>query len=1184
MSGGIRYRLSPTERELLDQYLFFAEGNGNPPLYESVQSYLRDKGVFLKWDDSEVQVKVEEDDQKIHFSLTCPVDKDHDPANGRLYLQDQFTLSKIDLSILDYQRSIQPHGKGFPKNSFWKKLAFDLAALPTISADHAALAEFKGQILHNLHRPFPPVMDQLREEIRVLFKGVLETTQNFSKKGRRVKMRFADPQSGLTVQREGGKIKMVLTVVLDDDPTPGIRAEKNGRIYLQDRYTIDPITLGLIEVERKFLTTPRLEAGLSKLAENLKKSPSPNPATPEFQVLVKTLLDSVGIPQESSSTVPMEEFNSERFVAQRKKIEAGREGLKVLGTLALEKTLQKSHRDQAWLKASWNALGGGRKLEEKEGQEAVMGLLKKVGKLLEENNSRLDEALKDAEPAGALEAALKSRLLEDHTVQELLAIFKNPDAESRHQDLAMFARTRLFIKESLPASAEVISEQIGNTTPAAQELAHWLKGGISVGQKLEILGHHFVRDVLAPTTLASMVLACGLAATTRLAFYSRWGFQTRMLKWGAEGAALLTEAPAFVLSEKILNSAFFTPHQQWEHLPRDLFGAVFSFGTLRGLGMASRRLNEYWAKLPVLQPFPRGVHFLQHTTTHTLTPLSLVLTNSLLRFLNLREKSPQGWKSDTVEDVLMYGHFILAGHLAHRLGFQALDPNFEKYGLEDKTVFQGGLENFLPPLGWRARMKLGWEQLLQTLAGVRPPRKTTETPVAAFQEFLPPVRRQMVSLMFPSPPELSSEGPPMAFLKPSAIPLDRGDNGGKMEWVLGRESPEVLRRGTLVDIPFSSQHPDIVARHAKIVREVRMESEHYYSAYFVVPLEGETFLNGIKIQEPAPLENSTVLTLGEKGPRLAFHYDKNTQEAALVREPIPLLPGKQEWVIGREHTQMAEKPDVIFPASENDVSRRHAAIWRNPEDGIFYLRNFSREGSQMLTYVTGEGTSENDVPLYPNVSLPLENGTRIGLGRSGTTLKFELPLGLTDQPQILFAPTEGKISGPPSPPLPAQSPVHPAFKGMGSAEIDKVVNKRPAHSIAAFLKFPKGGPHLLLANKTGWVLGKKPQSPPERSPIAVSTKAAEVEKTHAALYLSGEGEFILQDLSGGGGLYILPRKIYLKEQPLFSGPRQRVTGWTKLSGGERVFFGPEENAYYFDFWPRYIAPPEIQAETDKRGP
>lgn len=302
------------------------------------------------------------------------------------------------------------------------------------------------------------------------------------------------------------------------------------------------------------------------------------------------------------------------------------------------------------------------------------------------------------------------------------------------------ARAEFLGAAKLPATAKLIAERCDEKLPETQALRNWFSGQAAFGQKFEVLLPAFTEEVLAPRTLLSMMAAGTLAQLGKAVFFGRVGYQTQRLRLAAEAVSLGVEAPSFVLTDKILASAWTSPDRQWDHLPSDLLSAVLAFGALRGAGFASRRLNRALETSQSLERFAQGrtrialaeqwipkaeglakaegrfaaaqrlagkigvpaLKYLGSTgvsrawvpsllsglSTHGLSLVALTGSNQFSRLVGLREASQQGWRFDLVDDALMYGHLLVSGHFARGLGRDHIDQRLalvEALPLEGKA-------------------------------------------------------------------------------------------------------------------------------------------------------------------------------------------------------------------------------------------------------------------------------------------------------------------------------------------------------------------------------------------------------------------------------------------------------------------------------------------------------------------
>ncbi len=88
--------------------------------------------------------------------------------------------------------------------------------------------------------------------------------------------------------------------------------------------------------------------------------------------------------------------------------------------------------------------------------------------------------------------------------------------------------------------------------------------------------------------------------------------------------------------------------------------------------------------------------------------------------------------------------------------------------------------------------------------------------------------------------------------------------------------------------------------------------------------------------------------------------------------PIPLPPGKAEYIIGREDPVSNTFPDVdmtLYGGDEGGVSRRHARLYQ--QGGQWFIEDF---GSTNFTFV-------NNQKVLPGIPTPLSNSVELRLGK-----------------------------------------------------------------------------------------------------------------------------------------------------------------------------------------------------------
>lgn len=276
MSGGIKYRLSPRERTLVADQL---------GVLESVRDRVKGTGLDLKIQDQEMEVSVEEKGEELSYELTYPLDNDHIAGNGRIYIKDVFRLNRQDGKLLGFERNASQKPGINEKIRYWIEVARrdhpqakingnaeqltkflgDLSALPKPSLRSPAMKGLLSETLPGLHRPFPDNSKSLVDANFEIFSPIRDSLQDLG-----LRMKFGDPQSGLSLRREGRKLILGLQLVLDTDAGPGIDSENNGRIYLNDVYEIDSASGKILSAKRSFtpskVPSPAFETAAERLS------------------------------------------------------------------------------------------------------------------------------------------------------------------------------------------------------------------------------------------------------------------------------------------------------------------------------------------------------------------------------------------------------------------------------------------------------------------------------------------------------------------------------------------------------------------------------------------------------------------------------------------------------------------------------------------------------------------------------------------------------------------------------------------------------------------------------------------------------------------------------------------------------------------------------------------------------
>lgn len=1262
-------------------------------------------GVRMKFGDPQSGLVLRREGDKIFLSVQVVMDSDPKPGleaekNGRMFLIDSYEIDPASGRILNTGRELVP------------------SEVPGEDFDQAYAAVKDSP---------PPSKDS--PELQALAAGWLKDLLPAQAPVRPGPA--AAPVVAEAPQDPAGKILYALYRFTERDGEAGKRFFET----LARRSTGTPLTgvLAVPELDRAALRDA-LAAAISGDAAKAEAAIAAWLGEKGLQAPTRTLLQALAQysrgewePARRSLTPLLAASPFARQVHRAIEIRSGHApralAAEVLKTAAAERIEQANRHDQAWFAALSDGLAGKVSADPEQRRLAVLSFFKSLDATLGDHAGDLASALEATPAQGSYEKEVKDFLRGDATLRQLTALLDEPDAGLRESGLLVLARGALLGKAKLPATAKRIAESLAPGLDGAQDLKNWFSGKADLGQKVEMLLPAFAEEVLAPRTLFSMAAAGALGQIAKAAFFARAGYQTRRLRWAAEAFSVGVEAPAFVLTEKLIVSATDSPEGQWGKLPRDTLGALLAFGTLRGAGIASRRFNRYladskgleaWAEgrsrlalaerwqphvekfaqsegkarplrwaagktaVPALEylgktGLPRAwvKRSLPQAGAHAMGLGGLMAANSLTRLLSLRDASQQGYAADLVDDFLMYGHFLVAGHIAGRLGRGDIDARIafleaqplqtkpakakspakqaEKTETRDSDpaatppeskpgetppkvdvppeIKEFGrnllrwLKEDLPQVGKLARE---WYQARRAPPGTAgknsaTPSATTEAEGSPPPPTEPPTSAPEIAVAkAPSQPPAIPEGkatpvppaPRSALLEPApeavnfrrieSEPPSRGKGEehkvlvevlGReeelrfrdketrkqlvFEAVLGREDIQSPPQAVGIDFGFSSTEGGIAPRHAKIRVEVTYETKVEVQTdkgrgKIRVPLAsakewkfsledlgspGGTFLNGERVSKPAPLKDQDRICLGENGFELRLRLDRAEPKAFLIRPGIPLAEGRSEWILGREHAG-AEAPDIRFPISDRDLSRRHARIVRD-EDGHYFVQDLSWNGTRInLRRIHG--------------SQELRDGDSLQLG-NGTELIFALPAGAK------AAEPQGPKAVPPHPnaatPPPEQAKVHPAYRNLSPEALEAHFAKLGTEE-ADFSAFRAGelalpdGRHVLLSSlNTGWAVGHPGEAPANVHSLQFTFPPGATQNP-ALIYLDGAGRFILRGMRPESSLSIQTRAERFfppnGEPKKPSARKQAVSGWTVLEGGERVFLGED---FYFDFWP-----------------
>lgn len=404
--------------------------------------------------------------------------------------------------------------------------------------------------------------------------------------------------------------------------------------------------------------------------------------------------------------------------------------------------------------------------------------------------------------------------------------------------------------------------------------------------------------------------------------------------------------------------------------------------------------------------------------------------------------------------------------------------------------------------------------------------------------------------------------------------------------ILGREDLQGSGQVTGTDFGFGSRHLEIAPQHAKLSATVEWAikpnpnaavHEPKYTAspkswrFHLEDLQSPTgtFVNGQRISRATKVKDGDLLRLGADGEDMVLRLDAVQPDAFLQRPALPLVSETGQWNLGREQAG-SPLPEISFPMSFRDISRRHARILRDGE-GRYLLQDISSLG----TWVNGRRLHGTHV---------LVDGDRMQFGNSAE-LVFTLPKD-SPAPQPL-ANAERPRHAKQDLEAPAQASVHPAYRHLPPEFLENYflsLSNDDAPNAANFragaLRLPDERDILLSSLYTGWAIGME-TAPGGNTKALQFSGPPELSQHPVLLYLDqSDGKFILKPLHPDAELHVQTRpERYLSKDskaPKPSGPKQRLQSWTRLEGGERIFLG--EN-FFFDFWPHVVSTPRIEPDS-----
>lgn len=1212
----------------------------NIEVFQEMIDILGPLGVQMKFADTQSGVSVRRDGKKIQLKLTIVVDDNRgtDPLSreyARIFLIDEFTVDADTHEILDYRREISPTN--------------DLGVMLTRANELMQAARV-------------PAIDSV--SLKNLVQGFLKGL-SFEKKPSLAPAPATEDYAKLRAEAQTREERILIDLFALTDPTQDIaRAMTPGL----PSAVVSAVPRGALGREAFHQALGFLVRKRETAADDIMRLAARPELSDEYRSLIRSLAfladNRLKEASRELAALPVSsalKTNLAQVIAHRSRRETAAWGLPILRAAAFERLDKIKRDDAAWLlPASGNDSNRGAEAR----KQSLEKYLTRLENHLKKNGGTLQSALDALPPADAYENFFEREVFASPTVGQLISLLGEPDSVYRQESLAALVRRHLTGQDPWPATVAAIGLMLGEDAPERADIDAWLSGSPGFARKIEAWLPHVAGEVTSPHMLAGIAVAGTVASFSKFVFLGRFGYSTQTLRWGAEGAALALEAPVFLTTQRLLASSFVTSEHQWDRFGSELLGSYLAFGTLRLAGRGSTRLNQYLQKnyfessltadafldRPVkalmfrIGAFrPWVPEWFKGGVSHAAGFTSLTLANRISRGLGLRPESKQGWKSDFLDDVLMYGQYSLAGHLAERIrphlgiaGYENYLAAMEASPLQGSMPPSGRLQNILEGLrGWR---NWKWIQKGSNLLPGRfriqaptvPGRPPTIPPLPALpspepSEVLLPGAEAAAEAVVPgSPPRPPSELPPPPVLEPHAylrfkkIPLSpNGEN--RKEWILGRDEPSATMGGPVKKIIFAVHDSVLAANHARITLKILTPppeaSEGELKAvipdyeYAIEALDGYVFVNdlGIEKGDALTLKNKDVIQLGENGKKLIFESSQGSPTGFLQEAPIPLDPMKDEWTIGRLTTK-GPAADIPIPSTERQISRQHARILRN-EKGDYFIQSYS-----------GEGTFVHDERVYGTKALLHQDKVQLG----GKQDKNEMQIFWFEIPGIKTRGRAPKVPPylPSSAPLPAQTEVHPIYRGLTWQEVETRVEQirsqldssrqveaamanmglsedqlaqaglashppMPPSISLAKLDFSNNLKLELQADRTGFIIGSNPalpEDPPYTAAVPIPNVSG-LEPRHVRIFLDDYGRFILEDLNTPSGVFVHERVFrdvetivndsqtgsmkteiqrVWREIPKDLHALNRVSGWTYLYGGERIFLGKK---LYFDFWP-----------------
>lgn len=624
--------------------------------------------VNLRGTDSEAVVERLEENGEIHVSFVYPLDDNADPADGRIYLRDRFTFGAAGEEFRTYTRSFEYAGR----DAAWAARAQRFRDFPTPSP--TAVTTFSQELARRYAGPSPwlgfdPQQIQALKAGQTYLLPAAELAAEVIPNGR---LKIGDPQTHYTVEQAGDRTVLTLSFVVDDDAAIG-----NGRIWLEERFSLDAETRELKEFSRKWRVNPDSAAAQNwqEMAKRLNQGPQPDEAS--ARTFLQGILPSLALPppEHRFGPSPFSALSAARTKSRATQRLATLETVDFLEQVTADALEKKIDESKGWL--------SGRTLDGAELRALAAKIFLQAKQAAQENGGAKNAAavLKSLSLTEE-EAALRDAWLENPLWKKILAAGTEENEAFRSDQFLHIARHDLLPLGFLAAARyAAVRYEAGPSAEQAKSLAATLAGTAGFGESLESFGVQAGKSLASPTSLAAMVVAGTAGPAVELAGLRALG---RFGSWGRFGAASLGtafEATAFTTLHKTGEALFHDPERVFAQWDRDVASTALLFGSMRlahagAASLSARAAESAWAQRAGLS------RSLGEGETGSL--LATAHERLLLRSPQAAFTGPGKWVHGAAGHLSGMTGLLAAGAVSRRLGWQEEGP--QPFGLAGDTL------------------------------------------------------------------------------------------------------------------------------------------------------------------------------------------------------------------------------------------------------------------------------------------------------------------------------------------------------------------------------------------------------------------------------------------------------------------------------------------------------------------